>query len=77
MKPSLIDIAVIGAGPVGLALALHASRVLRPVTASSRGSPAVFCANQFDPPLLFGPGASVMRPVVRITPLCTDNAEPV
>jgi 2-octaprenyl-6-methoxyphenol hydroxylase len=28
MKPSLIDIAVIGAGPVGLALALHASRVL-------------------------------------------------
>ncbi len=28
MKPTLIDIAVIGAGPVGLALALHASRVL-------------------------------------------------
>ena len=28
MNPTLIDIAVIGAGPVGLALALHASRVL-------------------------------------------------
>ncbi len=28
MKPTLIDIAVIGAGPVGLALALHAARVL-------------------------------------------------
>ena len=28
MKPTLIDIAVIGAGPVGLALALQASRVL-------------------------------------------------
>jgi 2-octaprenyl-6-methoxyphenol hydroxylase len=28
MKPTLIDIAIIGAGPVGLALALHASRVL-------------------------------------------------
>ncbi len=28
MKPTQLDIAVIGAGPVGLALALHASRVL-------------------------------------------------
>ena len=28
MKPTLIDIAVIGAGPVGLALALHAARAL-------------------------------------------------
>ena len=28
MKPSQIDIAVVGAGPVGLALALHASRLL-------------------------------------------------
>ncbi|MGL6111454.1 MAG: FAD-dependent monooxygenase [Rubrivivax sp.] len=28
MKPTVIDIAVIGAGPVGLALALHAARVL-------------------------------------------------
>ena len=28
MKPTQIDIAIVGAGPVGLALALHASRVL-------------------------------------------------
>ena len=48
---------------------LHASRVVLPVTASSKGSPAVFWANQVPVPvLLLGPIASVMRPEVRITP---------
>ena len=48
---------------------LQASCVLRPVTASSKGSPGVFWANQVPlPVLLFGPSASSMRPEVRITP---------
>ncbi len=54
---------------------LHASYVVRPVTRLSSGSPGV-PAWKVLLPALFGPSASLMRPVVSSTPSLMDMPLP-